>query len=239
MRRALLLLGLLWASPAPAAVCTLDPANVAANVTLSNGNLTWTTTSNALALGRGTIGYLGGTGSTNSSFKLYFEMKANTVASAVDSWGVGIDAGSDPTNIAVGGSAIGVGLYDNRGVWTNSAVVINYNNFTNGATVGVAVDFFHQKIWWTVDGSTWNNDIIANQNPAANLGGFSTWTSPSPFGTSGAYNTVFPAFGSISTSGNIGTFNGGTSSFTYTAPSGFSAWCGGPTITPQLFRVSP
>lgn len=240
--RALLALVLLIGGSvnALAVVCTLDPSNVGANITLSNGNKTWASTSTANTLGRGTLGYLAGSGVTNASYKLYFEMFADSALGGGNFWGVGIDAGTDSVANFLGGTSAGVGLYNAGNATTNNATGATYFTWTSSATIGVAVDFFHQKVWWTKDGVTWNNDIIANQNPVNNTGGFGTFTAPGVFGGSGnPYATVYPAFGTINRSANSGTFNGGQSAFTLAMPSGFIPWCGAPASTPQYFRVSP
>lgn len=242
MRRALLTFVWLtvWVAHAVAAVCTIDPANVSANISVTNGNLTWTSTSGTNALGRGTLGYLAGTGVTNASYKLYFEMFADSALGGGDFWGVGIDAGSDSVVGYLGQTSAGVGLYIAGSVATNNATAATYFTYTTSNTVGIAVDFFNQKVWWTKNGTTWNNDIIANQNPATNTGGFTAFTSPGVFGGGGnPYATVYPAFGSLTRTGNSGTFNGGATAFAFSRPSGFIPWCGAPASTPQYFRVSP
>lgn len=238
LRRALFSLALLWATNA-LAVCTIDPLQVHSNVTLSNGNHTWTSTSTAFSLGRATTGYLAGAGVTNASYKLYFEMTVTNAApgNAGNAFGVGIDAFGDNVVSYLGQSFQGVGLYNGNNLVTNGATAVHYFTFTSAAVIGVAVDFFNQKVWWTKNGTTWNNDIIANQNPATNTGGFGTFAAPGVFGGNGnAYKTVNPAFGTLDT-GNIGIYNGGDSSFSYALPSGFVAWCGAPVnSTLHFFR---
>ena len=243
MRRFLVLLISCWLIATPAlAACTLDPANIGANIALSGTNLTWTSSSTSGTSGAatGNAGYLGGSGSTNFSYLLYME---ETVVATSGGHGAGFGISTTSPNLAnvLGsgvGANIGIGLYADGTVIYNNAGDGTLFSVTNGTVVGVAVDFFHQKIWWRGPNNTtpWNNDILANQNPATNTGGIVA-TSGAPFGSSGAYSTVVPAFGNSGTSGNSATFNF-TGPFTYAVPAGFGPWCGASNDN-VLFRMTP
>lgn len=209
------------------AACTLDPTRVSTLMTLSNGNLSWTGTSNSLsACVYGTLGYLAGTGSTNASFKLYFEATVNNIATGASFGpGIGLGVASSPTNEFLGQvGANSVGFYTHNGfVEIESDHVATYFTSTTGAIIGVAVDFFNQKMWFTQNGTTWNNDIITNQNPATNTGGVPDLIDI--FVVSSVYQTIYPGFNNgDGAAGNAITANFGASSFTYTVPSGFTAW---------------
>lgn len=85
---------------------------------------------------------------------------------------------------------------------------------SNGTVMGMAVDTVHSKLWTTLNGTTWNNDIIANQNPATNTGGCSI---------SGITTPIYVVH--ISTSFNYQvTARYASGSWTLGAPSGFVAW---------------
>jgi hypothetical protein len=241
MRRILLSLALLLAWGTQAfAVCTWDPAHIHTNMALSNGNKTLTVTTGVNGTGHATTGYLAGTGVTNASYKLYFEITATTVNGG---WNSGIDQTSDVLGISLGDSFAGVGMYNSGHVFNNGNQGAAYFTFVSGDILGLAVDFFHQKIWWTKNGTTWNNDIIGNQNPATNTGGYNTFSGEGVFGGNGGpYRVVVPAFGSFSSPslGDVATYNGGDTSFSYTLASGFTAWCGTPlNSTQQLFQMTP
>jgi hypothetical protein len=201
---------------------------VGSNITLSNSNNTWTSTSSSQTSGLGAYGLIAGTGATNSTYLRYFEVTVNSIAS--DNSSVGISNQLQNVNVDIlgngSGAAIGMGLGPNGATHYLNSSVGTLFTYTTGAIIGDAVDFPHQKQWWTKNGTTWNNDIIANQNPATNTGGQAfSGGGNTPFGTSntGPYYTIYPAFGN-NNSGDSMTFNG-TGSFSYTLPSGFSAWC--------------
>jgi hypothetical protein len=83
-----------------------------------------------------------------------------------------------------------------------------------GDTVAIEVDFTHSKAWMqSSSNGKWNNDVIGNQNPATNTGGFSIST------ISGA---LFPC-ASVFGTGFSTTLNG-EGAFVVTPSSGFSAW---------------
>jgi hypothetical protein len=104
-----------------------------------------------------------------------------------------------------------------RTSYANGAIV-RQDGGGGGYTFGIALDITHTKIW-VYDGRSglWNNDVIANQNPASNTGGV-TYT------TTGA---LFPAWSNNNNNtpglnGSV-TANFGATSFVYTMPSGFSS----------------
>lgn len=224
MRRlgyALLLLG---SGLSPAwADCTWG--SVAANIVLSNGNKTWASNSASQTSGIGTVGYLAGTGSTNASFLKYYE--TTIVATGSNGPGVGITNENQNFNQVLGSGIgnSGISLQSNGATLYLNANGTPAFTFANTNVIGMAVDFANQKIWWTKNGTTRNADIIANQNPATNTGGFHANPSASgtPFGQSGSYHTIYPAFGSLA-SGNSATINA-NGPFAYTLPSGYTGWC--------------
>jgi hypothetical protein len=102
----------------------------------------------------------------------------------------------------------------------NSIITLSNGNKTatagNFAVLGIAVDLTNKKAWvFNPINGTWNNDVIANQNPATGTGG-------ATYNISG---TIFPAVSMFGgTNGDVATLNCGASSFVNSVPSGFSAW---------------
>jgi hypothetical protein len=86
--------------------------------------------------------------------------------------------------------------------------------------LAIAVDIGNNKLWaYNPVTGKWNNDVIANQNPATGTGGFSI----SGITSGGA---IYPGFSGYNGGAQDQcTINGGNSaSFVYSVPSGFTAW---------------
>ena len=216
-------------------LCTFNPSDTGSAITLSNGDLTATSTSGN-GQSRGTVGYVGGTGAVAAINKLYWEMTFTTTGGHS---GMGVSNTGEPNTDYLGETSHGCGYYSNGNVAIQGLTEATLASFSNGALVGMALDFNLQKAWWTLNGSTWNNDIITNQNPATGVGGFnigSFGAGGGVFGSSGAWFTVFPSFGS-DTSGNVSTANFGGSALGYTPPSGFSAWAAAFNPTLGMFSL--
>ena len=187
-----------------------NPADTSALHQFSNGDLTLTriTTNNQYAMTRGSRG--------RSTGKYYFEVRftftgtgmsagiANS-ATALDS--VSIYAGNNTNSIIVG---------------TNSQTTFNNTNLGSPGTVtsnqwlGFAIDLDNKKWWTVVSGGNWNNDVIENQNPALNVGGYS-------FATIAA-GPYYPLLQSYRTSDHSGVANFGATRFVFNPPSGFGMW---------------
>jgi hypothetical protein len=215
-------------------LCTFNPSDTGSAITLSNADLTATSGSGD-GQSRGTVGYVGGSGSTAAINKLYWEMLFTTTAGQS---GMGVSNTGEPNTDYLGETSHGCGYYSNGNVAIQDLAEATLASFSNGALVGMAIDFNLQKAWWTLNGSTWNNDIITNQNPATGVGGFdigSFGAGGGVFGETDNWYSVFPSFGSA-TSGNVSTANFGGSAFGYTPPSGFSAWAA--TFNPTLGMFS-
>lgn len=97
---------------------------------------------------------------------------------------------------------------------TNEANWDGSNAPTQGGVVDIAFDLINMKAWARFNGGNWNNDVIANQNPATNTGGYSISGITGPFYAGGSAVGV----------GDTITANFGEQSFTYALPSGFTAW---------------
>lgn len=221
------------------ALCTWDPAAIGANITLSNGNLTWASTNAGGVSGLGTVGYTTGQPGTNSNFKLVYEVTIIAVGST-SALGVeiGLAQSGKATNTYVGGDSVSACYECTTGdVFFLASVFATYFTSANADVVMAATDFFLQKYWVTKDGVTWNNDILANQNPATGAGGFSLHTMFNG-GGGGAQSTIFPAFGSRQ-SGPSGTGNFGATAFTHPIPTGFTPWNSPYDPTQMMFLLSP
>ena len=207
--------------------CTLDPARLPSTMTLSNGDLTWTSNDAAGATSCfGTLGYLAGSGGTPLNLKPYFEGTITTLpGGSTFGPGIGIANSNALDSQYLGQTGAGIGYYIKNGdVLIAASHVATYYTLAQGDTIGVAVDFVNQKVWYTKDGLTWNNDILANQNPATNTGGAPLTNQI--FAPSGIYSTVYPSFGDGDAVGTAVTANFGATPFVFTLPSGFVPWGG-------------
>jgi hypothetical protein len=191
---------------------TWSTTDKTANITTSGGALTATTTSAAEAGIRGTL--------SRGSGKWYLEFRCGTETSGI--FGVGFASSSWVLTDAndIGGDAAGnsVGIYDNGQVFIKNAIIGSSASLAFGSTntIGAALDLDNLKIWYEnlTIGLGWNGDILANQDPANNIGGY-------PLSTL-ATGPFFFAFGDAA-SGNAVTINP-SSGFTGTVPTNFLAW---------------
>lgn len=211
MKRFLFALGLVWFGllSAPAfAQTTWNPADKAANITLSGGNLT----ANASVGGTG-YGFVRAT-SSHSSGKWYFELNitADSVSSSII---LGIVNAASST-VAVPGvlDANGSMYVSYTGtvgaIYANSAgTVLSATPYTTGATIGVAVDVTNHLVYFARN-NVWQNAA----NPSAGTGGINYITT----------SPVFPFFGAQTNEYTTAVANFGASAYAYTIPSGFSSW---------------
>jgi len=209
---------------------TWDPSAKGANITLSGSNLVATSTSTASSSTHGTGGYIG-----SSALLLYYEATATTVQGVGNSWGAGISSNGSGLAQYLGQSSIGTGLYQNGKVFNNALAGTTIFTFASGAVIGIAVNFTAQKLWFTINGTTWNNAAIGSQNPATNTGGITTIANNNPFIVSGVYQTVVPCCGTTGNTTNVVTANFGATAFSYAVPSGFTAW--DPVVASQSARA--
>ena len=164
-----------------------------------------------------------------TSGKLYTEF--NTMLFAAQS-GVGIGnatttfAGWGGTEGASPGPAQdGAGIFQNQNgtIWIDQVEQNNWAGISlNNAVVGVAIDLGANLIWFQTNGGHWNG--IVGANPATGVGGWdisALRTSPIYL-----YAVVFGEEDQV-------TMNAGATSFTYSVPSGFTAWDGSiPAVNP-------
>jgi hypothetical protein len=180
---------------------TWDPNNKSATETLSGGNLTATSSG---------VGTVGATRVLTSPLS-YFEAKPSTLTGTV---AVGlVNRGYNmASGTILGTDANGVGFKSSGAVVINNATVSTIFTYANIDTIGVAIDLSNKLIWFTKNGTTWNNDVIGNQNPVGAVGGISLATM--------TLGSAIPAVsGSLTGAVWVGVFSG----FAYTAPTGFNS----------------
>jgi hypothetical protein len=186
---------------------TLNPIAGSAH-TYTNGNLDLTISTssyNSVAPAIGTIAVRSG--------KWYFEF-VKTSGAADAQLGI-VATESYPFNGGVGNTATSYAYYLNNGYKINNSTQTSYgNSVATNDIVGIALDLDNGKIWFSKNG-TWQ----ASGDPAAGTNAAFT-------GISSSY-TYAPAVSKDTTGTNTlsGTFNFGSRSFAYTAPSGFKALC--------------
>lgn len=176
---------------------TWNPSDKAANLTLSNGNLTVTATNTVWKAVRGTV-------SVNNG-KWYWEVTLTYAAGTNTMVGVGT---SSEVLTYPGNTSQGYGYYSPDGnKYNGSGAVVYGNAYTTGDVVGVALDLVNGKIWWSKNG-VWQD----SGNPSD--------------GTNEAYGgiigTVYAMLG-IYNMNTVVTANFGESSFIYSIPTGFNS----------------
>lgn len=192
----------------PITPVTWNPADMAADLALSNGDLTVTkTTGDAVKAIRATLG--------RSTGKYYYEIYLDAAGGAAGAYMIfGIANGSmNILTTAPGQDTNGYGYYQDTGEKYYNNVLSAFGGVfqTNGDVVGIAVDLDAGLIWWSL-----NNTFQASGNPAAG-------TNEAFSGISG---TMFPCaslyrfFGSQ----HIITGQFKAADLTYSPPSGFSPW---------------
>ena len=185
--------------------------DVGADVTLSGGNLTYTSTSAATACSARST-------TSKSSSKVYFEVTVVTLG--VSSFiGFGESSFSDASSPGVPGwYANSYGWRESYGIFYNASQVDSPvgSTWANGNVLAFALDLAGQKLY--VNNLTqalgWNG---GSGDPAGGTGGYSI------SGVSGALNAI------VANYNNTGkyTFNFGNSGFSGSVPSGFVAWDSG------------
>jgi hypothetical protein len=181
--------------------CVLNPLKLGSTGTLSNANLTWSSSSNQ-GLSVGTIGF--------NSGKWYFEF---TCGSSVNGTMPGVakttvNSAANPNYPGV--DADGWGYYATTGnIFNNGSGTAYGATFTTNDIIGVAVDMAAGKIWWSKNGTFQNS---GNPSSGTNAG-FSNLP------TDGTY--LCPAIGSGDAGTSNGSINFGQRPFSYAAPTGF------------------
>jgi SPRY domain/BNR repeat-like domain len=203
------------------AAVTLNPIDqffYTPGVTVSGGNLIGTATV--------TGGSVRATAGIKLNTKKYFEVLVNSATAGTGNTEVGIAAANYIMTSAstVGGSggyeAPSIGYWTDNGVYFDTgSPIAHLTTFQSGDNIGVAVDRVNHKIWFRKNGGNWNNAVIGSQNPANNTGGYDI-SSLNKLGI----NLLYPAIGLFSSEHSTCKF--ASSSWTYGAPTGFSALTG-------------
>jgi hypothetical protein len=176
------------------------------NATLTNGNLTVTLTANSA----------GGSVNTHlrSAGKFHLEVTANSL-------NTGGGAASAIVIEDITGTFAAAGTTSNSLAYIASTGDVKFNGSTlgtiatvaNGDVIAIDLDIDNSKVWFSKNGGSYNNDILANQNPGSNTGGFSfsAMLHPITIGFTGAKT------------GDQWTVNNGGSAFLAAVPTGFTA----------------
>lgn len=195
--------GALDAGSAPAP--TLDSSNKDSGLALSGGNLT------ATQSGAGNRSVTSTT--SHSSGKFYLEV-------TISQGNGGLGFANSSFNVS-GGVIPGTDAGDAVGSQSSGATAINNSSIGSawgwiaGDTLGIAVDFTGQKIWYKdlTFAQPWNNNGSAD--PATGVGGFSLAT---------LAGSAWFAVVCLGVNAETGTINFGATAYTGTAPSGFGNW---------------
>jgi hypothetical protein len=188
---------------------TWSEVNKNTNVILSNGDLT--------VAGGGNASYQGGCSDTaiTSGQKIYWEVAADALAQA-GATGMGI---ANASNTYANGQYLGItanacGWFDDGQIVINNVNLPNIQGFAAGDIGCVAVNV-GSKIWFRTNNGNWNNDVIANQDPANDVGGIDI---------SGITPDLFPAYSLVDTiSSDQLTAKFRSDSLVYEIPAGFQA----------------
>ena len=188
----------------PAAGSTLNPSDKGSGVTLSNGNLTATTAAGTYDV-RST--------SSKATGKKYFEVTIGSGASG-NTLGIGVANASLSLTTCIGldSGNTSISWFDTDAVYFNDSSIGSAETFTNGAVVGIAIDFGAQLAWFcnvSTAPTNWNG--TSSNTPGVN-GGLSFGASSGPW---------FAALGFRGAGAMTINFAG---SFSGSIPSGFSAW---------------
>jgi len=198
---------------------TWSTSNKSGGATLSNGNLTATSTTVVnTAMGRSDTSF--------SSGSFYWEMSCDLDSASSIAGGIANSTETYATGADLAGTVNSVGSYTDGNTYNNSTIVTGgggINNYTTGNRIGFAVIAGASSKLWNriiVGGvpGNWNNAAIGSQNPATNTGGINLAT----LGFTGA---LFPAY-NVNYNGTAqGKITGFflASSWQGSAPSGFSS----------------
>lgn len=177
---------------------TFDPSNTGG--TLSNGNLTFTQTSATWK----------GTKSTTNTFyngggKLYAEVKLNGGAASI---GFGLATFDYNAGTKFMGEDInGFGWNSAGNIYTSNSNIFTAGTYTTNDIIMLAVDTATTKVWWGKNG-VWLN----SGNPTVGTGNITTIS-----------GTPFIGVTTKSSGGSV-TVNFGMTPFSYSPPTGFTAW---------------
>ena len=185
---------------------TWNPADKTAAVTLSNSNLTATSSGTNQA---------GRTVDKQTTGKFYWEITCATFTSGNSSLGIANSAAvlssvaPTPTNACL--------VYHSGAIWLNNVNTgLTLGALTSGNVIGIALDLANQAIWFRLGAAgNWNGN--ASSNPASNTGGVNF----SSIGGGGAA-PIYPCY-AFGASAEQFTANFGDTAFVGAVPSGFTS----------------
>lgn len=128
----------------------------------------------------------------------------------------------------LGGDANGLAYYPTSGIWFNNSNILAIAGGAAGDTFDIAINDSIQKVWTRINGGNWNGDVIANQDPANNIGGAS-------YAGIGA-GQIYAALNLDGSGGNSQwTINFGQIPYTFAGPTGYVSFSDGSQILlPQV-----
>ena len=190
---------------------TFDSGLLGSGLSLSNGDLTVTgsTNFNRIALGTG----------AKTSGKYYFEVVINNDRTGAGAEAVGISPDDSNLEVLLGSDADGYAFLDTGSKRNNNASVGYGSSFSDNDVIGVAVDLDNGIIWFSIN-DTWQNgaSITEVQNSTATNAAYS-FTVTGPYLI--AVNVVGDSGGSDDGEATLRTASG---SFTGTQPTGYDEW---------------
>ena len=212
---------ILYATPITQAAYLI---NGATGLTIDN-NLVYGQSGNLRAtVISGSVGAVRSTTSKSSGLA-YFEIQLGVGITSGNTL-IGIANASQSLTTYIGSSTNSFGVeWDNGRIYTNGSWSVAVAASSPGNFLAFAIDFGNKKAWIKnlTTGSGWNNDVIGNQNPATNTGGFSFSAMTGPF---------FIAI-SIGGAKDYVILNVGASPFAGSLPSGYSPWGSATTLNPS------
>lgn len=187
---------------------TWDPSNKTGSTNLTGGNLVATMATDFVH-----DAGVRAVGSISGSKKAYWEIVATSTGGASSNFQVGIansswTVGTTMVNVA---TAAFIRQDTPAALAGYNGTNVNVGGFVQGDNVGIAVDMGAGLIWFRTNGGNWNNDILANQNPATGTGGISI----------AGIGTSYPAWHDVDNLSSI-TAIFSSASWSFTAPAGFS-----------------
>lgn len=201
---------------------TWNPSDKAASVTLSGGNLTAVTSTNAN--GVRSI-------ASQSAGKWYIEITVNAGSTGSMNFGFCTSAVSPTgmTNGTVGTLAtVMINANATNSIYSGSGTAIGNWVASSSLVTCIAIDLTARLIWCRGPTGTWNNSGTAD--PGSAVGGLSISTN------SWTAGTAVYVYWAGATAGISGTLNAGASAFTGAAPSGFNAGFG--TVAPTTAQLT-
>lgn len=189
----------------PPLVITWNQADKSANIDLTNGLLTATANSGTDGAVRATI--------IRAAGLWYAELNMG-VLSGGDSGGGFANATAVLANIG-GSVANAVIQFKGGNVYNNTALQFGNGNMSGGGILQCAYNGTTHRVWLKFASGNWNNN--ASNDPATGVGGLDV----SGFDSGGLY----PCFCAGGTA-DACTANFGATTFSFTIPSGFTAWKG-------------